>query len=251
MRIETYEKLLEPVDYSIIIPAYNEEDYLSHTLVHLEQAMQTIDLKGEVIVVDNNSTDKTAAIARKHGTRIVFEPINQISRARNAGAKVALGRYIIFLDADTEVSAELLQLALISLQGGQYCGGGVKVAADTPLYPLAQKTLDFWNWISRKLNLAAGCFIFCLREAFEGCGGFSEHVYASEEIWLSRRIAAWGKQRGLRFRIITEYPITTSMRKLSWYSQTQLVIASLTILICPFVLRSRSLCGLWYRRPGS
>ncbi len=237
------------VDYSVVIPAYNEADYLPQTLRFLQQAMQTTALKGELIVVDNNSTDRTAAIARQHGARVVFEPINQISRARNAGARAAAGRYILFLDADTQISAQLLQSALASLQGGQCCAGGVTVAADMPLSPLAQKTLDCWNRASTGLGLAAGCFLFCLRAAFEDCGGFSEKVYASEEIWLSRRLAAWGRARGMRFRIITEYPITTSMRKLRWYSQTRLLIASLIILLCPLVLRSRALCGLWYRRP--
>ena len=238
------------VDYSIVIPAYNEEDYLGHTLSCVKQAMETTALEGELVVVDNNSSDNTANIAREHSAKVVFEPVNQISRARNTGARTARGNYIVFLDADTELSAELLQTALDSLQSGKYCAGGVLVTSEDPLYPLAKAALKLWNWISIKYSLAAGCFIFCLREAFEDIGGFSENVYASEEIWLSRSISAWGKQRDKQFRIITEHQIKTSMRKLSWYSQTQLVIATLVLLICPFVLRSRFFCGIWYRRPN-
>ena len=239
------------VDYSIVIPAFNEEAYLAKTLAALHQAMAASELTGEVIVVDNNSRDNTAAIAREHAVRLVFEPVNQISRARNAGAKVALGRYMLFVDADTQVSAELLHLALASLEGGEYCAGGVVVAPDIALSPLAEKTLSFWNWLSVKLQLAAGCFIFCRRDAFAECGGFSERVYASEEIWLSRRLCLWGRQNSQRFRIITEHPVTTSMRKLNWYSRARLLLLTLAILLCPLILRSRRLCWLWYRRPDS
>ncbi len=77
---------------------------LPATLDALQKAMKAIDMAGEMIVADNNSRDRTPEIAREHGAIVVFEPINQISRARNAGAKAARGRYLIFLDADTIIS---------------------------------------------------------------------------------------------------------------------------------------------------
>jgi glycosyltransferase involved in cell wall biosynthesis len=84
-----------PVDYSIIIPAYNEESYLADTLTVLQKAMMDIPLNGEIIVTDNNSTDRTAEIAKTAGAKVVFEPVNQISRARNTGARHAEGRYLV------------------------------------------------------------------------------------------------------------------------------------------------------------
>ena len=65
------------IDYSIIVPAYNEEAMLENTINHLKVAMQTIDLNGEIIVTDNNSTDRTAEIAKNAGAKVVLEPINQ------------------------------------------------------------------------------------------------------------------------------------------------------------------------------
>ncbi|UCD30686.1 MAG: glycosyltransferase, partial [Planctomycetota bacterium] len=47
------------VNYSVIIPAYNEEAFLPQTLKALQTAMAALTMKGEIIVVDNNSTDKT------------------------------------------------------------------------------------------------------------------------------------------------------------------------------------------------
>ena len=77
--------------FSVIIPAYNEEKYLPAALSAVNKAIETAPMVGEVVVVDNNSTDRTAAIAAELGARVVFEPVNQISRSRNAGAKAAGG----------------------------------------------------------------------------------------------------------------------------------------------------------------
>src|ERR1043166_7112013 len=77
---------------SIIIPAFNEAKRITPCLQSVFAALKTKgspELETEVIVVDNNSSDATAELARKGGAQVVFEPVNQISRARNAGAKVA------------------------------------------------------------------------------------------------------------------------------------------------------------------
>jgi glycosyltransferase involved in cell wall biosynthesis len=232
--------------YSVIIPAYNEEDWLPNTLAVLKETMDSLDEQGEVIVVDNNSTDKTAQIAKEYGARVVFEPINQISRARNAGARAAHGRYLVFLDADTLLQPELLHTALDNLARGDCCGGGTMVAFDKPISPAVGLLVRFWNWYSVNFVMAAGSFIYCLREGFDATGGFSEKVYASEELWFSRQLKSWGKKRGLTFLIITGNPILTSSRKLEWFTLAQLV---LMLLIAPIAIRFRSLCWTWYRRP--
>jgi glycosyltransferase involved in cell wall biosynthesis len=237
------------VSYSIIIPAYNEEAWLPTTLEALEKAMKVTDMPGEVIVVDNNSTDRTPEIAREYNARLVFEPVNQISRARNAGAKVARGRYLIFLDADTILPPVLLQIALANLSNGTCCGGGALVALDRPLDIFAKNLVNLWNWISMKHRMAAGSFIYCLREAFEGAGGFSETVYAGEEIRFSRQLRLWGSERGMTFQIIMDPPVVTSGRKLDWFSPVQQVLLLLMMVLYPLVVRSRSLCSFWYTRP--
>jgi len=235
--------------YSIIIPAYNEEKWLPRTLSAMEKAMKTMVVPGEIIVVDNNSSDQTSRIAAQYNARVVFEPVNQISRARNTGAQVARGRFFIFLDADTFLSPTLLHTALNNLSSGVCCGGGCMVEMDTSMGHFNNKILDMWNWISLTFGFAAGCFIYCLKEGFEAAGGFSEKVYASEEIWFSRRLQAWGKRHGMDFRIITSPPITTSSRKLNWFSPVQLVLTALVLTMFPFLLRFRSFCSHWYYRP--
>jgi glycosyltransferase involved in cell wall biosynthesis len=238
-------------DYSIIIPAYNEEAYLPRALASVYAAAAGVPDASEVVVVDNNSNDRTAQIARSMGATVVHEPINQIARARNTGARVAKGRFFIFLDADTTLTSALLGEALKNLASGHIAGGGSTVAPDRPLDLSAQRALNFWNGFSRRFNIAAGCFVYCEREAFEAVGGFPERVYASEEIWFSIHMHHWARRHGKRFRVIPDWPVVTSVRKLDWFSPARLLTSSLVLTLFPFALFSRRLCHIWYDRPKS
>lgn len=238
------------IDYSIIIPAYNEQDYLTETLNTLKQNMSQINLNGEIIVTDNNSSDRTAELAKAQGAKVVFEAINQISRARNTGARAAQGRYLVFVDADTHIPLALLQQALANLESGKIIGGGACVTGDIPPSKLLKPLLDFWNYISYRTRLAAGSFIYCLRDAFESVGGFSEAVYASEEIWFSRNLKKLGRKTGQQFCVIKHPPVITSMRKMHWYSTPRIYLYMLLITFFPFLVRFKSFCNMWYQRPS-
>jgi glycosyltransferase involved in cell wall biosynthesis len=85
--------------FSIIIPAYNEAAYLGRALDSLQK--QDYDGNYEIIVVDNNSTDETAAVAARYGVRVVGEPRQGVCAARQRGADHARGEIIISTDADT------------------------------------------------------------------------------------------------------------------------------------------------------
>ena len=88
------------IDYTIIVPAFNEEEYLPATLQCLNACMDRIEgVTGEIIVVDNNSDDQTALVAESHGARVVHEKIRGIGRARNSGAEQARGQLFFFVDA--------------------------------------------------------------------------------------------------------------------------------------------------------
>ncbi len=81
-------------------------------------------------------------------------------------------------------------------------------------------------------------------------GGFSERVYASEEIWLSRALGRWGRPRGLPFVILRDHPVLTSGRKALWYPVPVLLAVMIGFLFFPFLVRSRRFCWLWYRGPS-
>jgi len=236
--------------YSVIIPAYNEEAFLPETLADLLLAMETVPYPGEIIVVDNNSTDKTAEVALKYGATIVPEPFRQIAKARNSGARAANGAFLVFLDADTNLPPALLNEALTLLANGTCCGGGTVLNFDSQLPFLAARLVKLWNWISKTNKLAAGSFIFCLAQCFFAIGGFDEKIYAGEEIFLSRRMKSWGEKHKLVFAILEEHPVITSGRKFHWYSSMQIALLLLLFTVFPFALRSRKLCRFWYTRPA-
>lgn len=234
------------MNYSLIIPAWNEAAFIESSLKEIKAAMQAVESHiGELIVVDNNSSDDTARLAKAAGATVVFEPVNQIARARNAGAVKATGDALIFVDADTTCSSELLQQVLDRIAGDELVGGGSAIVPDRPVDSKAQRGLDLWNWIARTRKLAAGCFVFCRRDAFDDVGGFSNRVYAGEEIFLSRALKRWGRKRNLSFEIIESHPVITSVRKLDWYSPMQLV-RQVALVLIPGALYSKTLCKTWY-----
>lgn len=234
--------------YSIIIPAYNEQDYLPATLAALAQAIQPISHRGEVIVVDNNSTDATADIAGRWGARVVFEPVNQIARARNAGAAHARAAHLVFVDADTVVPPALLARALERLCRGRWAGGGALIRPDQPLKGMGAVGLKLWNRLSEATGTAAGSFIFCRRDAFEAVGGFDRRVFAGEELLFSLACKRWGRSKGLDFAIIADTPVITSTRKLATYGPAQLAALALLVVFPPAVLFRSLVDPLWYRR---
>ena len=237
------------IDYSIVIPAYNEEFFLPKTLSHLKEAMASISLNGEIIVTDNNSTDLTAEIARTAGATVVFESINQISRARNAGAQKAKGRYLVFVDADTIVPPSLLKIALNNLESGKCCGGGATIDPEESIPLLAKGVLGSWNFLSRVFSLAAGSFVYVRHDDFVTCGGFSEKVYASEEIWFSIALKRIARKKNRKFLIINHPKVVTSARKLTWYSYSYQMLVLLVLCLFPFLTRFKWFCSYWYHRP--
>jgi len=239
------------IDYSIIIPAYNEEEYLPKTLANLKESMNALsEFSGEIVVTNNNSTDHTAAIAEEFGARVIFEEHRQISRARNAGAKEALGRYLIFIDSDTTISSVLLKKTLRHLVSGKCCGGGTIVEFDGHPPFMAKYGLKIWVFLSRIFKWACGAYVFCTREAFIETGGFDERYYASEEIHFSRALRRWGQKKGKRF-VILEEPIISSSRKLVWYSTWEILIMFFGLLLYLKPFQNRDACyKMWYRHPN-
>ena len=235
--------------FTCIVPAYNEEKTLPNTLPPLLDAIKGLkEYKGRVLVVDNNSSDKTADVARSFGVDVIFEAVNQISKARNCGGfSCTDDDYLMFLDADTFMTPEILQTSLQMLDSGKYCGGGCLVKMENNSAPLFT---GFWCILSRFSNLAAGAYIFCLNEAFKGSGGFNEEIYAAEDVLFSSKLKKWGRKNGRRkFKIITHSKIITSDRKMNWYSNFEVLKIFLILGIMPWRLKNRDKLGFWYKRP--
>ena len=233
---------------SVVVPAFNEERLLLGTLAALPDAMRVVEERGwswELIVCDNNSTDRTAALARGFGAKVVFEPVNQISRARNRGAAHASGDWLLFVDADSRLSPELMREAADAIGAGCLAGGAT-VAFETR-DPAVRFWLFLWNTTSRLMKWAAGSFIFCEADAFRDAGGFSEALYAGEEIELFGRLKRLARQEGRRIVILHRHPLSTSDRKArlySWREHSAFLFKALAS--GGRSLRRREDCSVWY-----
>lgn len=192
---------------SFIIPAHNEQALLGETLGSIHAAASQVGRPYEVIVVDDASTDRTAEIAREHNAQVVSVEHRQIAATRNAGAAVAQGDWLVFVDADTLITAEVLHGAIDALQAGAV-GGGARITFEGNAPWLVARLVKLFEVAYFSFKLAAGCFVFCTREAFAQAGGFDETVYVSEEITLSRELRKLG-----RF-VILPARVNTSARKL-------------------------------------
>ncbi|MBS0181370.1 MAG: glycosyltransferase [Nitrospira sp.] len=234
---------------SIIIPAFNEARLIERCLQSVSvsiAANQTSGFTSEIIVVDNNSTDNTAELARQSGARVVFEPINQIGRARNAGAAHATGDWLLFLDADSLLIPGLLADILRMIESGKYVGCGSTLHMDgLPWW--ADVTLRIWTGVSILFRWAAGALVVCRRDAFQDVGGFDQNLYALDEIALSKQLKQWGRKRGLRFTILTRHPLETSSRKISLYSGREIAGQIFRVLLLPRkTLRDKKQLSVWY-----
>src|ERR1700678_2674256 len=92
------------VSISFVIPAYNEEKNIGVLIESIRRDMFHLSMPYEIIVVDNNSTDTTAAVAMSFGADVVVnEPHQGIVWARQCGFKLAKYSFIAFIDADARV----------------------------------------------------------------------------------------------------------------------------------------------------
>ncbi len=234
---------------SIVIPAFNEERLLGESLAQIKAAagaFSKIGWETELIVCDNNSTDRTAEIARAAGAIVVFEPVNQIARARNSGAAAATGDWLIFVDADSHPGAGLFSDVAEQIISGKCLAGGATLKLDEKNFAAGLITFT-WNRASRILKLLAGSFIFCDAAAFRKLGGFSHEFFAAEELELSQRLKKLARATGKRIVILHRHPLVTSARKMKLYTAREhLRFLSRTIFNYRRMLTSREEAHLWY-----
>lgn len=234
---------------SIVIPAFNEEKRLWQSVQRIRDACSAppdIAAAYEIIVCDNNSTDATAAVADQAGCRVVFEPVNQISRARNRGASVASGQWLLFIDADSWPSPELMGdvAALLRDEICIGCGSTIRVV-DGPWW--FKFVWESKNWSMRTFKWCPGAFILCRTEAFREIEGFSEEHYLFEEADFVARLKKYGATRGQKFIILHKHPFNTSGRRgigqgFWWWARLALHLA----LFHERSVRDKKFAQVWY-----
>ncbi|MBX9765421.1 glycosyltransferase family 2 protein [Patescibacteria group bacterium] len=188
---------------SFIIPAYNEEAYLSGCL---ESLFREIDRNGagsetEVIVVDNNSTDKTRHVAGAFANvKVISETKKGSSFARQKGFQEATGDILVFFDADVRVPEGWIQHMRLQLEASTNI---VAVSGPYIYYDLPHPWRSVaWPYVVILGNIAhlatgycvAGGNLVIKKHALEAIGGFDTSVlFYGDDLDVARRLSNVGK----------------------------------------------------------
>jgi len=180
---------------SVVIPAYNEENYLPATIASLKKLGRQ---PNEVIVIDGGSTDKTPQIAKRFGTKVLIVPHRGIGFARQKGLVAAQGDIVAYTDADTVVPPDWLTKIETTLSQP-----GVVGVFGTFRVPSGWWVYRFWiNIIQQAANqvlfwlgipMAAGQNMAFLKKTALAAGGFPTDYKIAEDLEMARRLKTQGK----------------------------------------------------------
>jgi glycosyltransferase involved in cell wall biosynthesis len=185
------------IKVSVIVPAFNEENFLENCL----KSLKGQDFKDfEIIVVDNNSKDKTKEIAKSFNVILVSEKKQGVAFARNKGAKIARGEILAFTDADTILPKNWLSRIFEEFEKDKNLiafGGSCEFYSGSFLAKLASKFLlkpflILDKFFSQGFNLM-GCNMAIRKKTFFEISGFNENLKMNEDVEISYRLRKIGK----------------------------------------------------------
>ena len=232
---------------SIVIPAYNEEKCLPAMLEKISAALAIVRCDSEIIVVDNESTDETARVAKSFGAKVFTETEHNIARVRNTGAKNSSGDVLIFVDADTLVPETLFQTIADQMKNEKCFGGAVAVDYEPSERQWMNYYLLGWRFWGNLFNMKQGAAQFCRKSIFDKLHGYDETVYMGEDVMFYWRLSKFAKQKGGRLLFIKDPKVTTSARRFDRMSiwKTLLLTHPLFILLTS---RRKRLWKDWYEK---
>ncbi|MCL4399527.1 glycosyltransferase [Candidatus Parvarchaeota archaeon] len=180
--------------FSIIIPTYQEKDYIRATLDSVKRQNFT---DYEIIVCDFGSTDGTVQIAKEYGANVLNVKSRGSGFARNLGAVAAKGRFLVFLDADTTMWPDCLEVFKVAIDSSNVAGfPSVEWATDTTLYNIFRKVfLNPLYFLSTIINIGVGpsCCSFYNKQVFLETHGFDETTEILSNIDLNREVRRHGR----------------------------------------------------------
>jgi glycosyltransferase involved in cell wall biosynthesis len=191
------------MDVSIIIPAHNESEQIEPTLKAIHNVFGSKD--HEIVVVCDACTDDTFEKAEPYADKIINVENKNIAKTRNDGAKIAKGELLLFIDADTRITAESINQSLTAISDPKVAvvGSYWKPNPDENV-----DHTDFFvglvNWYAHLANVSPGAFIMCRRSQFIP---FPEDA-TIEDVVFCKKMHRHGKVH------LLDTNLTTSMRRL-------------------------------------
>lgn len=236
---------------SVIIPAFNEADYILETLDRLRTAERHFrDAAGgdvEILVVDNASTDATRELARHAGATIVDETEHNIARVRNAGAAAARHSVLMFLDADTLVPRELL-LRIARAMADESCAGGAIDVLHRPARLVLRVYLKLWRILGLVGGMAQGACQFCRSDVFQELGGYDERQYMGEDVDFFWRLKRLARRRALSICYVRDLQVMPSPRRWDRWPVWRSLVWTCPPLVLALRCHRRAWAG-WYDNP--
>lgn len=212
------------VEFSVVIPAYNEEKYIHRTLRALKK--QTFK-DFEVIVKDGNSRDQTARIAKELADKVVSAPDQSAADARNQGADFAKGSILAFMDADTLLPFDAFERFHTLMSREHVVGLSCRKVPQNQgiLDHVMYEFVNFSTYASCKMKLggAHGNCMLIRRSVFERIGGFNPNIIIAEEQDLVRRASRFG-----RYLFLLNFYVVENPRRLQKWGRVRLYVAWLT-----------------------
>lgn len=187
---------------SVIITTRNEEDTVGRLIESIKnQTFQNI----EIILVDNSSTDKTVNIAKKFKVKVFnFGP--ERSAQRNYGAKMSKGDYLLFLDADMELSKDVIKECVESIENNPRQLGAISIPEKSIAYTFWERVKSFersfYNLEGDSTTDAARYFT---KKVFDRTGGYDEAITGPEDWDLHESIKKLGFKIGRIKSVIYHY----------------------------------------------
>jgi glycosyltransferase involved in cell wall biosynthesis len=211
---------------SVVVPAYNEEKSIGQCLTALKN--QDFPQKDyEIIVVDNNSTDKTAQIAKEMGAKVFSERTQGYVFALRKGCSQAKGGIIAITDADALVPKDWLKKIYQAFQKDPqvvYLGGKVAFQPKTILAVMAEPIWNFSGWF---LRLGTGFNLVIKKDVYKKIGGFREEINFDTDVDLCLRARKEG-----RMVFLWNNPVVSSSRHLQGLGGTIYCIKGTINIIC-------------------
>jgi len=167
------------VKISFVIPAYNESQFIEACLLSIRSRIERLGIKGEIIVVDNGSSDNTAALAQKYADQVYSISRNTVSCARNLGAKKANNELLAFVDGDVELTDRWM--ACLMAHYKQMLKKPSFVTGAQCLVPGNGTWIEKYWFANLKDKYLGGANILTSKSAFANIGGFDESLTTGED----------------------------------------------------------------------
>lgn len=178
---------------SVIITSRNEEDVIGKLL---ESIIKQTYKKIEIILVDNHSTDNTLKFAKKFGQVKIFNFGPERSAQRNYGAKVSIGEYLLFLDADMRLTPKVVEDCVKVINSNKKFGS-IIIPEQSQAYTFWEKVKAFErSFYNEKGDSITDAARFFKREAFDRAGGYDETITGPEDWDLPETIRELGYEDG-------------------------------------------------------